>query len=524
MKVLIAEDDNVSRRALCSMLQRQGHEVLESSDGAQAWEIMQNREPPCLMILDILMPKMNGLELCRKIRAQETLNPVYIILLTAKTEKEDIIRGLETGANDYMSKPCDFGELMARINVGQRMLEMQSTLVARTQELETTLKKLRQTQAQLINQERQRSLALMTRGIAHDFNNTLASIMGFTDLMLQIPQKIEDKEAVRGYLRQIERAANHATETVRRMRHFYRPREDARIRAINLNRIVEEAVSLTQPQWKQGAQARGTMIELHSDLSDLPKISGNRSELYEVVTNLILNAVDAIQGKGTISLKTYEQAGQVVLEVTDSGHGMTEDILNKCLDPFFSTKGDSGSGLGLAIVNGIMEFHQGSIEIHSQKAQGTKCLLFFPKDQCKDKEHQVSQVVTQMQTSFRVLIVEDESQQRQLLRDFFEASGFVVGVAKNGREGLQLFDASQYDLVITDRAMPDINGDVFAQEVKKRSPDTPVIMLTGFGDLMEASSERPEGIALLLSKPVSLQRLRQAVQEIMANNSVPVID
>jgi CheY-like chemotaxis protein len=203
---------------------------------------------------------------------------------------------------------------------------------------------------------------------------------------------------------------------------------------------------------------------------------------------------------------------------------MTEDILNKCLDPFFSTKGDSGSGLGLAIVNGIMEFHQGSIEIHSQKAQGTKCLLFFPKDQCKDKEHQVSQVVTQMQTSFRVLIVEDESQQRQLLRDFFEASGFVVGVAKNGREGLQLFDASQYDLVITDRAMPDINGDVFAQEVKKRSPDTPVIMLTGFGDLMEASSERPEGIALLLSKPVSLQRLRQAVQEIMANNSVPVID
>jgi CheY-like chemotaxis protein/anti-sigma regulatory factor (Ser/Thr protein kinase) len=348
--------------------------------------------------------------------------------------------------------------------------------------------------------------------------------MGFTDLMLQIPQKIEDKEAVRGYLRQIERAANHATETVRRMRHFYRPREDARIRAINLNRIVEEAVSLTQPQWKQGAQARGTMIELHSDLSDLPKISGNRSELYEVVTNLILNAVDAIQGKGTISLKTYEQAGQVVLEVTDSGHGMTEDILNKCLDPFFSTKGDSGSGLGLAIVNGIMEFHQGSIEIHSQKAQGTKCLLFFPKDQCKDKEHQVSQVVTQMQTSFRVLIVEDESQQRQLLRDFFEASGFVVGVAKNGREGLQLFDASQYDLVITDRAMPDINGDVFAQEVKKRSPDTPVIMLTGFGDLMEASSERPEGIALLLSKPVSLQRLRQAVQEIMANNSVPVID
>ena len=134
MQILIAEDDSISRRTLSAMLRKQGHEVVETQDGLQAWNKMQIQDAPRLLVLDIMMPKMDGLELCRKIRASDTWNPPYIILLTAKTKRDDLVVGLEAGANDYVPKPYDFEELRARINVGKRMLEMQSSLFAEISE------------------------------------------------------------------------------------------------------------------------------------------------------------------------------------------------------------------------------------------------------------------------------------------------------------------------------------------------------------------------------------------------------
>ncbi len=143
MFILIAEDDIVSRKALSTILQKQGHEVVEAHDGVQAWQQLHGLETPGLLILDIMMPNMDGLELCKKIRSSDNLNSAYIILLTAKTSKEDIVQGLESGANDYITKPCDYDELKARLNVGQRMLEMQSELLNELNEHRLTEKRLR---------------------------------------------------------------------------------------------------------------------------------------------------------------------------------------------------------------------------------------------------------------------------------------------------------------------------------------------------------------------------------------------
>ena len=143
MQVLIAEDDDVSRKVLSSMLRKQGHEVVEVADGSQGWIKMQDEDAPRLLILDIMMPAMDGLELCRKIRNTEYHLCSYIILLTAKNSKQDIVQGLEAGANDYITKPYDFEELQARIRVGQRMVEMQASLVdeiSRRKEVEETLR------------------------------------------------------------------------------------------------------------------------------------------------------------------------------------------------------------------------------------------------------------------------------------------------------------------------------------------------------------------------------------------------
>ena len=149
MRLLIAEDDDTSRKTLAIGLQKQGHEVVEASDGDQAWQRMQEQEAPGLLLLDIMMPEMDGLELCRKIRENFIWNPPYVILITALTEREDIIRGLESGANDYVTKPYDFEELRARINVGQRMLEMQASLLTEITRHKSTKNQLQDTSHKL---------------------------------------------------------------------------------------------------------------------------------------------------------------------------------------------------------------------------------------------------------------------------------------------------------------------------------------------------------------------------------------
>lgn len=145
MRILVAEDDDVSRKVLSSMLRKQGHEVVETSDGVQAWEKVQEGQAPELLILDIMMPGKDGLQLCRQIREQESWAASYIILLTAKTDTKDVVQGLEAGANDYVTKPYDFSELQARINVGQRMLEMQTALldeIAKRKQMEESLRQI----------------------------------------------------------------------------------------------------------------------------------------------------------------------------------------------------------------------------------------------------------------------------------------------------------------------------------------------------------------------------------------------
>jgi CheY-like chemotaxis protein len=149
MKVLIAEDDPVSRRVLVATLAKFGIEVVVATDGAEAWAVLQSADAPHLAILDWMMPDIDGIELCRRVRGLSTTTPPYLILLTAKSRKEDVVIGLEAGANDYLTKPFDRAELLARVQVGAQVLELQRNLSARVLELEAALSQVRQLQGLL---------------------------------------------------------------------------------------------------------------------------------------------------------------------------------------------------------------------------------------------------------------------------------------------------------------------------------------------------------------------------------------
>lgn len=149
MKVLIAEDDPVSRRLLQAALAKWGYEVTVTGNGKEAWDALQNPDAPSLLVLDWLMPEMDGVEVCREARRNEALKSAYIILLTSRGSKEDIVQGLEAGADDYVTKPFDHGELRARVHVGSRVVQLQSALAERVTELEEAMASVKQLQGLL---------------------------------------------------------------------------------------------------------------------------------------------------------------------------------------------------------------------------------------------------------------------------------------------------------------------------------------------------------------------------------------
>jgi nitrogen-specific signal transduction histidine kinase/ActR/RegA family two-component response regulator len=395
------------------------------------------------------------------------------------------------------------------------MLEQQ--VRERTARLETALTDLRSTQEQVVKQERLRALGMMAGGIAHDFNNALTMVLGYGELLLPwLREKASPRETA--YLDHMIDAAKDAATVVSRLRDFYRPAENNEVRVpVDLNAVVERVVSLTSPKWKGKCHADGVQIDVRMNLQDVPYVLGNASELREVLTNLIFNSVDAMPSGGSILVSTHQAAEGVVLSVTDTGSGMTESERERCLEPFFTTKGEGGTGLGLSVVYGIVQRHGGKIDIESQVGVGTTFSVHLPATAATECIQEAP--AERVDRSLRVLVVDDQEIINELLAEHLKSDGHVTACAQNGQEALGLFRTESFDLVITDQSMPGMNGVQLAGAVKECSPKTKVILLTGFGEEMMAGG-CPAGVDLVVGKPVSHDNLRNAIFQTMTSHEL----
>jgi len=383
--------------------------------------------------------------------------------------------------------------------------------------LERTLAELRETQQQVVQQERLSALGQMASGVAHDFNNALAKIIGFNELLLTSPEKLNDPPTVKQYLQMIDTAAQDGANVVRRLREFYRKRRETEVfQPVDLNALIRQAIALAEPKWSSQAQATGAQIRIDTELAETPLAAGHPADLREVLTNLIFNAVDAMPRGGCITVRSRAQDQRVTLEVSDTGVGMTEEIRKRCLEPFFSTKGERGTGLGLAIVYGIVQRHGGTIDIDSTVGEGTTFVVELPvhTGQAPAPMPAASRAPTR---PLRVLVVEDEPTLLDIQTEYLTSDGHTVETATNGAEGLEKFRASEFDLLLTDRAMPQMSGDQLATAAKQLAPGIPVILVTGFGDMMRSNGDKPAGVDLVVPKPFTQAMLRQAVQEVILN-------
>ncbi|HEX4644608.1 MAG TPA: ATP-binding protein [Verrucomicrobiae bacterium] len=390
-------------------------------------------------------------------------------------------------------------------------------------QLETAYNELRQTQQAVMQQDRLRALGQMASGIAHDINNALSPVVGFADLLLQFEPGLS--QSAKKQLNHIKTAGEDVAHIVARLREFYRQRREKEpLLPVDLNLMAGQVVEMTRPRWRDIPQGRGIMVETVTHLApDLPDVVGIESELREAMTNLILNAVDAMPQGGTLTISTRlshqvvsgqgEKApGHVILQISDTGIGMSEQTLKHCLEPFFSTKGKRGTGLGLAMVYGVMERHEGKIEIESQIGRGTIVRLIFPLRQPSRQDAPAPDEIA-VPAPLHILCIDDEPLVRELLKEILEHDGHNVQVADGGLTGLDAFRLASergrnFDVVITDLGMPYVDGREVARTLKSESPKTPVVMLTGWGAFMKTDGTVPLEVDGILSKPPRSNELR----------------
>jgi signal transduction histidine kinase/CheY-like chemotaxis protein/uncharacterized membrane protein affecting hemolysin expression len=453
--------------------------------------------------------------------AQASLQSLVVAPLLVERQVFGVLVAARHSAEAFSSADCEF----------LRQLSEHVALAAHEAHLYGALQRayddLRQSQQAIMQQERLRALGEMASGIAHDINNAISPIALYTESLLEREPGLSER--ARGYLGTIQTAIEDVAETVARMREFYRPREaELVLSPVACNRLIEQVINLTRARWSDLPQQRGIVIRLQTELAgDLPDIMGSEVEIRDALTNLIFNAVDAMPEGGTLTLRTRVVATgsagdvtrQVQVEVTDTGVGMDEETRRRCLEPFYTTKGERGTGLGLAMVYGMVQRHSADLEIDSVVRHGTTMRLIFAVAEAPAPSATHSTQLQQAARRLRILLVDDDPMLIKSLRDILEQEGHIVTVADGGQKGIDTFSAalthgSPFAVVITDLGMPYVDGRKVAASVKAASAQTPVILLTGWGRRLLAENDIPPHVDRVLSKPPRLAEVRAALAEL----------
>jgi signal transduction histidine kinase/ActR/RegA family two-component response regulator/HAMP domain-containing protein len=396
------------------------------------------------------------------------------------------------------------------------------------QDLQKAYNDLRQSQQAVMQQERLKALGQMASGVAHDINNALSPVVGFADLLAQTEKGVS--ESGKKHLEYIKTAGRDIAHIVKRLREFYRPRDEHEsLHLLQLGAVAKQMIDMMQPRWRDIPQVNGINIKMETDFAaDTPEFAGIESEIREALTNLILNAIDALPTGGTITIRTRaakrppregSPTEYAVLEVSDTGVGMDETIRKRCLEPFFSTKGKRGTGLGLAMVYGVIERHEGKIEIESEQGKGTTMRLLFAV-----RDLDVSDTTELIENGhvpgpFRILYIDDEPALRSLIQEILEHDGHKIETADGGQAGINAFHSAYirkdpFDVVVTDLGMPIVDGQAVARAIKSESSATPVIMLTGWGAFLKKDGDVPKEVDGILSKPPRIEEIRTMLRRV----------
>ncbi len=375
--------------------------------------------------------------------------------------------------------------------------------------------------SQLQQAQKMEAIRTLAGGIAHDFNNILGAIMGFAELA---EMEIPDEGRLKNYLKQVLKSTNRAKHLVRQILAFSRMREQEE-KPMQLVPIITEALKMLRASIP-------TTIEIQSNLKrESGTVKADPTRIHQVLMNLCTNAAHAMQQTGgvlKIDLEDIDLGAEAVsrypnlepgpyvrLTVSDTGHGMDDAIKERIFDPYFTTKEKGvGTGLGLAVVHGIVNKHGGEVSVESEPGKGSAFQVLFPRSDVAENEATVFPESLPTGQG-RILFVDDEALLVDIGRQMLERLGYEVEVRNNGTEALAAFQAEpdKFDVVITDQTMPKMTGEVLAKELLSIRPDIPIILCTGFSELIDKDKAKALGFRELAMKPLAIHDLGESVRK-----------
>ena len=451
--------------------------------------------------------------------AHAGLRSLVMAPLRSEAEVFGVLLAARRAPEAFSSGDCEFlRQLSAHVSLAARQAALLGSL-------QRAYEDLRRSQQAALQHERLRAVGQMASGIAHDINNAISPALLYGEALLEAEHALtpHGREQLEG----IVRALGDVAATVERLREFYRPRDAARpMTSVSVNALVPQVVSFSRARWGDMARRQGIAIDVRTDLApELPTIVGSESEIREALINLIFNALDALTEGGTLRIATRPWQRGVQVDVADSGIGMNAETLQRCLSPFFTTKGERGTGMGLSMVEAMAQRHGAHIDIASEPGRGTTVTLRFPAPaEPSTAPAPRASAAPAPARSLHVLVVDDDPLVLETLRNMVVATGHAVTIADGGRNGIEAFDRARaggagFDAVVTDLGMPGVDGRALARAVKLASPSTPVVLLSGWGEGLQAGARRQPDIDLVLAKPPKLRELREVLARLGSSAS-----
>ncbi len=391
MRALVADDETTSRMLLQHLLGSWGYDVVAAEDGKQAWQWLSSKDPPALAVLDWMMPGMDGIDICQRLRSEATDTYVYTILVTHRQEQNDLSQALDAGADDFVRKPLNPAELKSRLAVGQRVVTYETKIKRYARKME----ELAESRAkQLVHADRMATLGLLSAGVAHEVNNPATFISGNAQtlkrfwkdvetVLAALPRQDEETQRKLAFITEefpkaldgIHNGVKRIAGIVKGLKAYARQGNTPKA-ACAIEGCVERALDLCRYQLKNADVTIVCELDEH-----LPEVFADAQQIEQVLVNLMVNGSHAMDGRDNPVLRISGSSNgrEVCVCIEDSGTGIPPQIMDQIWDPFFTTKSaGKGTGLGLAICKGIVEDHSGTISVENKFEGGARFRLTLP--------------------------------------------------------------------------------------------------------------------------------------------------
>ncbi|MEO6741842.1 MAG: response regulator [Chthoniobacteraceae bacterium] len=500
---------------------------------------MLERGAPDIVLLDLSLPDSGGVETFRRTNAAAPTLP--IVILSGVADVTVAIEMVQAGAQDYLVKghvdmhlllrsiqyaiERKHGQVLAqKVNaeLEARVNERTAAMAAVNEQLKREIGERRQAEEQLAKTNRHLTVALAElRGVqrsrataertgsaTREIEDAFKRIHQHAELILHAPALLANPEKLEEHLQQIAAAADAGRKALRKPGDGQAsaasetdPLPSSAFETVSLDSLIDGVIALSSPITVEQADGAAPKVTFERKADKAAEILGDPIQLREMLAHLVRNSMNAIPRRGKITIGVQRQGWESVLFVQDDGLGVTEATRKRLLDPSAAVDRADGWPSGYGVIHEVVARHGSRLEIESRKGLGTTVRVIFPP----------AKPAGAGARRRRVLVVDDDPIVREVISAYLAEDGYTVALAVNGREGLEKFSAEEFDIVLTDRSMPEMEGDELAREVKKQRPDVPVILITGFGDIMAATGEKPEGVDIVMSKPFTMAGLQNTL-------------